>query len=147
LQVDVTPSFYPGRQNVFIFSIEALDARLEQLTPFRRDLLDEEEHTLEDFRINEFFIVNEANFDLNPDGTIAIKIPWLAIAFFGPNKINIHAIDDNVLDFIRSQDIQEHAHTTLSPGEIPNVIDNIEGGTGVFGSFARVQVEVFVKRG
>lgn len=146
LEIDVTPSFYPGRQSVFIFSIEALDARLEQLTPFRKDLLDEEEHSLEDFRIDESFIINEANFDLNPNGTIAIKIPWLAIAFYGPNKIKINAIDDNVLDFVRSQEIQTHAHTTLSPGEVPNVIGNVEGGVGLFGSFARVQVDVFVKR-
>jgi len=146
LEADITRSFYPGRQNIFILSVEALDARLEQLTPFRRELLEEEEHSLEDFRIDESFIINEANFDLNPNGTIAIKIPWLAIAFYGPNKIKINAIDDNVLDFIRSQEIQTHAHTTLSPGEIPNVIGNIEGGGGLFGSFARVQVDVFVKR-
>jgi hypothetical protein len=103
------------------------------------------EHSLEDFEIDESLIVNEANFDPNPGGTITIKIPWIAIAFYGPNIININAIDGNVLDFIRSQRIQRRA-PTLSPGEIPNIIDNIEGGTGLFGSFARVRVQVFVER-
>ncbi len=142
LEVDVTPSLYPGRQNMFIFSTEAEDVRYENLTPFLRDIIDEDE-SIEEFRINESPIINEGNFDVNPNGTITIRVPWIAIAFLGKNTVTINAVDDNIFDFITSQNIQAMP-STLSPGEIPNVVDNIEGGTGVFGSFARVSSEIFV---
>ena len=54
------------------------------------------------------------------------------------------AVDDNLFDFIRSQSVQQGG-STLAPGEIPNVLDHIEGGTGIFGSLARVSHETFVR--
>lgn len=144
-ELTVTPSFYPGRQNIFLFSTESLDPRVDQLTPFIADLFDPATDDLVSLRMNESPPINEENYDRNPDGTLTIRLPWIAINFFGPNRITISAIDQNIFDFVRSQNIQV-LPSTLSPGEIPNVIDPIEGGTGIFGSFARVQKEIFVRR-
>lgn len=144
-EIDVTSSFYPGRQDVFIFSTEAFDIRMDNLTPFQADIFDVEEDSLEDLRINESPPVNEGNFDIHPDGTLTIKLPWLAINFFGDNLISANAIDQNYWDFVRSQSVQGGA-STLSPGEIPDIIDNIENGTGLFASFARISRFIYVAR-
>jgi hypothetical protein len=87
-------------------------------------------------RITNSPIINEGNYDINQDGTLTIRLPWIAVAFFGENRLTASALDDNLYDFIRTQTVQQGG-STLSPGEIPNVIERIEGGTGVFGSFAR----------
>ncbi|MCB0258630.1 MAG: DUF4249 family protein [Calditrichaeota bacterium] len=145
LEITVTQSFTPGRQNIFVFTTESFDARFEQLTPTYAEFLDAEEDDLEDWRVRESPPVNEENYSLNPDGTLTLDYPWLAVVFYGPNRISASAIDDNIFNFVRSQDIQVNP-TTLSPGEIPNVIDPIEGGTGLFGSYARASVDVFVAR-
>ncbi len=144
LEVDVTQSFFPGRQSVFIFATEAFDISFENLTPFYKDIFDEDEDDLEDFRINESPLINEENYDLNPDGTLTIKLPWIAVAFFGDNEITAFAVDDNLFNFISSQNLQVMP-STLSPGEIPAIIDPIEGGTGIFGAYARVKTSVFIK--
>ncbi len=143
LEITVTPSFFPGRQNVFIFSTEAFDVRFENLTPFYKDFFDEDNDDIEDFRINESPPVNEENYDRNPDGTLTIRLPWIAVSFFGENCITANAIDDNIFNFITSQNLQ-FTPSTLSPGEIPDVIDPIEGGRGIFGSFARVKKAIFI---
>jgi hypothetical protein len=145
LEVDVTQSFFPDRQTVFIFSTEALEVSFENLTPFYRDIINEEEDDLEEFRINESPLINEENYDLNPNGTLTIKLPWLAVAFFGDNRITAFAVDNNLFNFISSQNLQVMP-STLSPGEIPAVIDPIEGGTGLFGSYARVTTQVYIER-
>jgi hypothetical protein len=54
-------------------------------------------------------------------------------------------VDDNIFDFVRSHTVQQGG-STLSPGEIPNVLDRVEGGTGIFGSSAQITYETFVKR-
>ena len=145
LEITVTPSFTPGRQNVFIFSTEAFDVRFENLTPFFKDFFDEGKDGIEDFRINESPPINEENYDRNPDGTLTIKLPWIAVSFFGENRISANAIDDNIFNFITSQNLQ-FTPSTLSPGEIPDVIDPIEGGRGIFGSFARVTKDIFIAK-
>ncbi len=145
LEFTVTPSFYPGRQNVFLFSTQAFDVRMDNLTPFQADIFDEEEDQLENLRINESPPVNEGNFEVNSDGTITIRLPWIAVNFYGRNLISANAIDQNMWDFVRSQEIQNGA-STLSPGEIPNVVEYIEGGVGIFGSLARVSKEIFIIR-
>ncbi len=145
LEITVTPSFTPGRQNVFIFSTEAMDVRFENLTPFFKDFFDTEKDDIEDFRINESPPINEENYDRNPDGTLTIKLPWIAVSFFGENRISANAIDDNIFNFIISQNLQ-FTPSTLSPGEIPDVIDPIEGGRGIFGSFARVTKDIFIAK-
>ncbi len=52
----------------------------------------------------------------------------------------------NMYDFYRSRDIQGGG-STLSPGEFQNVIYNIDGGIGVFGSMASDTVLVTVLKG
>ncbi len=148
-EVAVTPSRYPGRQSYYIFSIEALDPRAEQLTPFYSDIVDTTSEDVQDdlaeFVVNESNIINQGNYDLNPDGTLRVRLPWLAVAFYGPTRLSVSAIDDNLYDFIRSQSVQQRG-STLSPGEIPNVLEHVTGGHGVFGSYARVELSVFVAR-
>ena len=101
--------------------------------------------TLEDLRVGGSPILNEENYDVNPDGTLTIKYPWLAITFYGPNRIFANALDDNLYDYIRSQSIQQGG-STFSPGEIPNPLENVEGAHGVFGSYARISFDLFVLR-
>jgi hypothetical protein len=122
-----------------------MDPRPEQLTPFVNDFLIDDEDDLEDFRVSESPLINEGNFDVNQDGTLTIKYPWIALIFFGPNRISVNAADDNIFDFVRSRDIQTRG-STLSPGEILAIVDHVEGGTGIFGSYARVNLDSFVKR-
>jgi hypothetical protein len=136
LELRVTRSVYPGRQSVFLFSTESLNPTADQLTPFYRDVAGEDEDDVAALRITNSPIINEGNYDINQDGTLTIRLPWIAVAFFGENRLTASALDDNLYDFIRTQTVQQGG-STLSPGEIPNVIERIEGGTGVFGSFAR----------
>lgn len=148
LELTVTRSRSPGRdQNYYIFVTEAFDVREEQLTPFAKAFFDNQEGevTLEDLRVSGSPILNEDNYDLNADGTLTIKYPWLAITFYGPNRIFANALDDNLYDYIRSQSIQQGG-STFSPGEIPNPLEHVEGAHGVFGSYARISFDLFVKR-
>lgn len=146
--VNVTESAYPGRQAVYIFSVEALEPSVENLTPFYREVVDpgEDGGDIDDVIINESFVINEANFEQLSDGTFSIKLPWLAVAFYGTNNIVVNALDDNLYDFSRSFVVQQGG-STLSPGEIPNVIDHIDGAAGIFGSISRQSVEVVVLEG
>ena len=57
----------------------------------------------------------------------------------------LQAIAPNIFNYITSQ-VMQGGGSTLSPGEIPNVIDPIEGGTGLFGSYAKVTRTVFIRR-
>ncbi len=147
----VTPSRYPGRQAFYLFTIESLldfegmpeDDLVAELTPFARDLFDEDEDEIADLRIGSSPILNQSNYDTNPDGTVTIDVPWLAIAFYGPNRVRISALDDNLYDFLRSESVQQGGQ---SPGEIPNVLDRVEGGTGIFGSYATIARDVEVLR-
>ncbi len=136
LELDVTRSVYPGRQSIYIFSTESLQPVADLLTPFYRDVAGDNEEDIASLRITNSPLINEANYDVNPDGTLTIKLPWIAVAFFGENRLTASALDDNLYDFIRTQTVQQGG-STLSPGEIPNVIERIDGGTGVFGSYAR----------
>ena len=88
---------------------------------------------------------NEDNYDVNPDGTLTIRYPWLGITFYGPNRLIANALDDNLYDFIRSQSVQQGG-STFAPGEIPNPLARVNGAHGVFGSYARVSFDLFVIR-
>lgn len=146
LELVVTRSSFPGRdQAYFTVVTEALDPQADQLVPFAADLYDEGEgdFTLEDFVITGSPPFNEANFDINPDNTLTIRYPWIGISFYGPNRIRLSAIDDNLYDFLRSVGIQQGG-STFSPGEIPDVINHISGGIGIFGSYARVEYDLMV---
>lgn len=144
LRIQTTLSRYPGRQNIYIFNIISLNPRVENLTPFYADIAgDEKQDAIDDFSNNSSGIINQDNYKVD-NGTITFRFPWIGFAFYGSNKIVINAIDDNVYDFVRSQGVQTGG-STLSPGEIQNVIYNVEGGIGIFGSMAADTVQTYLK--
>ena len=129
-----------GKQITYIMTAEALEPTYDNLIEFYRRLLDEGA-TLEDFIRNSGPPVNEVNFR-NDDGTITLRLPWIAIAFYGPSRVTVSAIDDNLYDFARSHSGQQGGG--LAPGEIPNVIEHVDNARGIFGSMARVRETVDV---
>lgn len=144
-EVTYTRSDYRGRQNYLIVSVIAQDTTNYGLTPFYADQLDDDDVTKEDFISNSSGIINEGNYEIGPDNTLTIRLPWLAVAFYGPQELQTYTIDDNIYDFRRSQTSQ-FGGSTLSPGEIYDVIDNVEGGTGIFGSYAVQKSNTFVQK-
>jgi hypothetical protein len=142
-ELRVSPSAFPGRQAVYVFSIRALEPATYGLTPTYAALLDPDEAE----RVVEGTspLLNEQNYGRNPDGTLTLQIPWLAIAYFGPNELTASALDDALFDYLRSRSTQ-FAPRTLSPGEIPEVLSNVENGVGVFGSAAQQTVRIFFRR-
>jgi len=147
LEVTLTRSRYPGRdQSFYIFSTQSLEPRRENLTPLLREFIEDDDSTaLRDLRVTASPVLNEDGYTANPDGTLSIKLPWLAVAFYGPNRTIINAIDDNLYDFVRTQSAQQGGGG-FSPGTIPNVIEHVDGGTGVFGSLSRQVYEVLIQR-
>jgi hypothetical protein len=138
----VTRSVYPDRQALFMFTVEALQPSAELLTPFYREIVEPDDpdsgEDIEDFVSIESQVINELNYDILDDGTLTVKLPWFAVAFYGPHRITVSAIDNNLYDFLRSHNVQQGG-STLAPGEIPNPINRIDGGTGIFGSLSRIQ--------
>lgn len=130
-------------QNIFVFTAIALHARLDNMTPFYFAALEEDGVEVSDFQVNSSNLINEDNFTLNEDGTITLKYPWLGIAFYGETRFVTQSVDENIADLLRSQDVQLGG-STLSPGEIPNLIYNVEGGIGVFGSLASDTVSTII---
>ena len=136
------PRALTDRQNVYTFTATSLldfertpDSVLTAaLTPFYADGFDAEDDSLASLRITSSGLLNEGNFTRNADGTITVRLPWIAVAFYGPNEVAVNVVDDNFYDLLRSQQVQQGG---FSPGEIPNVIEHVEGGTGIFGSYAR----------
>lgn len=148
LEITVSPSTYPGRQNIFVFNSLSQSPIEENLTPVYKDIFSDSDQPEEDLNLlanNSSNIINEGNFEVNPDGSVTLDFPWIGIAFYEENLIVANTIDDNVYDFVRSQSVQLGG-STLSPGEIQNVIDHVEGGIGVFGALASDTVRTFVKR-
>jgi uncharacterized protein DUF4249 len=154
LETRVTPSAYPGRPSIFVFTIEALEPTIENLTPvFLKvfygadpgdDLSELDLLHLEEVRISSSPPLNEANYERDQDGALTVWLPWFAVAFYGVNRVEINAIDDNIDQFMRFQHAQQGE--TVAPGEIPNILDTVKGGRGVFGSMTRVSAEVNVLR-
>lgn len=146
LELALSRSSYPGRQNIYVFTAEALGALSEvRLVPIAREIRGGDE-SLEDLRIRSSPVLNEGNYDVDPSGTITIEVPWLIFAYYGDHRLFASALDDNLFDFLRTQTIQQNGAFGLSPGEVPNVVEHVEGGTGFFGSLARVAYEVHVER-
>lgn len=148
LEITLSESSYPGRQNIFVFNALSQNPLPDFLTPFYAEVYEDSEDKEEDldlFANNSSGVINEGNFEVNEDGTFTIKFPWIGIAFYGDNKIVANTLDDNIYDFVRSQQVQLGG-STLSPGEIQNVISHVNGGIGVFGSVASDTVATFVKR-
>ena len=118
------------------------------LTPFYEDAYDPAEDSIDTFRTTSSGVLNEASFSRDPNGRITTELPWISVAFYGPNESAVHVIDDNFYDFIRSQQAQSTGGPGgggLGPGEIPNVIEHVEGGTGVFASYVRDAQNVFIQ--
>lgn len=146
LQIRTTQSYYPGRQNIFIFTIIADNPIKSELTPFYLDQVQNNKNIyVSDFAINQSGIINQSNYNTNPDGSLTLKIPWLGFAFYGGNELILNVIDDNIYDFVRSQSVQTGG-STLPPGQIQNVIYHIKGGIGIFGSMATDTAFVYLKR-
>jgi hypothetical protein len=139
-EFNLTRSFYPGRQNIFIASSIALRPDTYSLTPFWADLDGDPDQYIQ----VSSGLINEGNYTVNPDNTIDLKYPWIGIAYYGPNELHIYAVDDNIYDYYRSLQTQGAGGGSLSPGQIENVLWNVEGGIGLFGARAGVSVEVFV---
>lgn len=146
IEVTTTPSSYiTGRQSYYIFSINVVDGTPSDLTPFYRDLVFEQDNRVQNYFINSSGIINEGNYERKPNGNITLTVPWLAIAFYDSNDVIANTIDDNMYDFLRTQDAQTGG-TTLSPGEIQNIRYNINGGIGIFGSMASDTNRVYISR-
>ncbi|MDZ7757598.1 DUF4249 family protein [Rhodohalobacter sp.] len=135
-----------GDQNIFVFNTISLEPAIDNLTPFYLSIIEDEE----DVDINEYVrnssgLINEGNFDPLPDGNILLRFPWIGVAFYGENLVVTLSVDKNLSDVIRSQDVQLGG-STLSPGEIPNLLYNIEGGIGVFGSLSADTIQTRFNR-
>lgn len=145
LEVTVAESIYPGRQNIFIFNTLSLQPTIENLTPIYAELLDlDEPEDIQEASNTSSGLLNAANFTQNSDGSTTIRYPWIAVAFYGDNNIVASTVDDNLYDYIRSADVQLGG-STLSPGEIQNVITNVKGGIGIFGALASDTIQTFIK--
>ncbi len=144
----------PGRgsdqtQSSFTLVTEALDVQEDLLVPTAAGFLeDDDELTLEDFRINGSPIITEGNFFKFSDGTIRLVYPWIGVNFYGRNVIYVNSLDRNLSDFIRSAELQQGGNSTFGPGVIPNAIPTLSGAHGLFGSLARdkTQFTVFPPR-
>ena len=135
LEITISETMKKDDQQVYVFSTIASDPVVENLTPFYRANYDNDNIEIDDVIINSSGLINEGNFDRNPDGTITLRFPWLGVAFYGENQIVTALADKNLVQLVRSQEVQLGG-STLSPGEIPNLTFNIEGGIGIFGSIS-----------
>ncbi len=140
-----TPSKYPNRQTYYLFTANALDSSRKNLTPFYKKLVQEQNGWINNYYINSSDINNETTFNVDEQGNIKIKIPWSLIAFYGQNDITINAIDDNLYNYVRSQDGFTEG-TTWANGKVQNTRYNISGGIGIFGSMARVTRRIDIER-
>lgn len=136
LELELAETRKTREQNVFVFNTISLEASLDNLTPFYRSVVEEDDDIeFSEYIQNSSGLINEGNFDINPDGTILLKFPWIGVAFYGENLVVTLSVDKNMSDLVKSQNVQLGG-STLSPGEIPNLQYNIEGGIGVFGSLS-----------
>ncbi len=134
LSLILAPTETIQTQNVYVFNTIALQPSYENLTPFYRSVIDnEDDPDIAQYIRNSSGLINEGNFDINADGTIRLRFPWIGVAFFGDNQVVTLSVDQNLADFVRSQEVQLGG-STLSPGEIPNLIYHVNGGIGIFGS-------------
>lgn len=120
----------------YLFNSTALEPSMENLTPFYRAAVDgDDESDYTDYIVTNSGLISENNFDRNSDGTITFEYPWIGVSFYGPNRLVAYSVDKNTYDLVRTQSVQLGG-SNLSPGEIPNVIYNVEGALGIFGSMS-----------
>lgn len=134
---------YPGRQNVFLLTTTALEPSIAGLTPFAKAVYDNGDVSIAELSESVSPPLNEENFDRTSDGSLRVQFPWLGISFYGRSRVTLRTLDDNLHDFIRSQNVQQGG-STLPPGEIPNVLEHVAGARGIFGSVAQASVEFVV---
>ncbi|MEO0559402.1 MAG: DUF4249 family protein [Bacteroidota bacterium] len=101
------------------------------------------EDDLSDFNGGSSPLINQESYIDLGNGSLQVNIPWLAFGFYGPADVNLVSLDAALIDYLETQTLQ-FAPTTLSPGEIPNIISNVDGGLGVFGSVSQVRVQTTV---
>ena len=150
-QFTIRPAQRTDRPDTYAFAITSqLDFETlseeelaEELTPFYADAYDPDEDNIAEFERGASPLINEDSFTFNDDGTITLDVPWIGFAFYGANTVTINAPDENYYDLIRTQTAQQGG---LAPGEIPNVIDRVEGGTGIFGSLSRTGATITIER-
>lgn len=140
LEIVLSPTQRTQSQNFFVFDSISLEPSTENLTPFYRASVVNGNSQINDFIKNSSGLINEGNFTVNQDGTIALKYPWIGAAFYGDNLIVTNSVGKSLADFVRSQEVQLGG-STLSPGEIPNLTYNIDGGIGIFGSISSDTVQ------
>jgi len=88
-------------------------------------------------------VINEASYIDLGDGTLLVQVPFIGFGYYGPYRVSLVSLDAALEAFVEAQLVQGGG-STLSPGEIPNLVTNVEGGLGVFGSFARVTVQTTI---
>lgn len=135
LEIILTATESNADQNVYVFNTISLDPSLDNLTPFYKSAVDDRDAGIEEFFNNSSGLINEGNFEVNDDQTITLQFPWIGVAFYGENAVVTNSVDTNLADLARSEELQLGG-STLPPGEIPNLIYNVDGGIGVFGSIA-----------
>lgn len=135
LEILLTATESDAKQNVYVFNTLTQEPNLENLTPFYRDAVENGDSDISEFFNNSSGLINEGNFEINDDQTILLRFPWIGVAFFGKNSVVINSVDGNLADLARSEELQLGG-STLPPGEIPNLIYDVEGGIGVFGSIS-----------
>jgi hypothetical protein len=135
LEIVLTATESNAAQNVYVFNTITREPDIENLTPFYADAVDDEDTDISEFFNNSSGLINEGNFTINDDQTITLQFPWIGVAFFGENAVVTNSVDNNLANLARSEELQLGG-STLPPGEIPNLIYNVEGGIGVFGSLA-----------
>ena len=138
VELRITHGFYPGRaRTYYTFHTEAYGPQLENLVPRALAEYDDGEgRSLRGLEFEDSPIFNLDSGDVNGDGTHTVQYPLAYINFYGNNDVCIFAMDDNVYDFMRSENIQQGG-TTFAPGEIPNPISHVSGAHGLFGSAVR----------
>lgn len=135
LEILLTATESNANQNVYVFNTLTREPGIDNLTPFYRDAVVNGDSDIEEFINNSSGLINEGNFEINDDQTILLRFPWIGVAFFGKNAVVINSVDPNLADLARSEELQLGG-STLPPGEIPNLIFNVNGGIGVFGSIS-----------
>ena len=124
----------PGR-----FRPTAFRQRTLGCAPDGAALVCESDPGLEDVLVGTSPVLGEAAYLDLGDGTVVVRVPFVAFGYYGPQSLTLVSVDDALRAFVQTQAVQGGG-TTLSPGEVPNVTTNVEGGLGVFGSFARARL-------
>jgi len=146
----VTLKVTPGRgndqsQSNFTLVTQALDVAPDSAVPTVTAFLEnDEDSSIEDFRISGSPIIAEGNFVRFPDGTIELIYPWIGVSFYGRNIIYVNALDENMTDFTRSVEQQQGGDGAFGPGVIPNAIQTLSGAHGIFGSISRDSIRFTV---